>query len=77
MQMEKAGIIRSRYGFDLLRLRKGGTMKAGEYRFDHPVKMAEVYDRLVQGDVFTQALVIPEGFNHLRHSVCRGDRRIR
>jgi UPF0755 protein len=62
-QMERAGIIRSRYGFDLLRLRKGGTMKAGEYRFDHPVKMADVYDRLIQGDVYTQALVIPEGFN--------------
>jgi UPF0755 protein len=62
-EMEKAGIIRSRYGFDLLRLRKNGTLKAGEYRFDHPVKMQEVYDRLIQGDVFTQALVIPEGFN--------------
>jgi UPF0755 protein len=62
-QMEKAGIIRSRYGFDLLRLKKSGTLKAGEYRFDHPVPMPEVYARLIQGDVYTQALTIPEGYN--------------
>ena len=62
-QMEKAGIIRSRYGFDLLRLRKSGTLKAGEYRFDHPVPMPEVYARLIQGDVYTQPLTIPEGYN--------------
>jgi UPF0755 protein len=62
-QMEKAGIIRSRYGFDLLRLKKGGTLKAGEYRFDRPIPISDVYDRLIQGDVYTQALTIPEGYN--------------
>jgi UPF0755 protein len=62
-QMERAGIIRSRYGFDLLGLKKSGTLKAGEYRFDHPVPMPEVYARLVQGDVYTQVLTIPEGYN--------------
>jgi UPF0755 protein len=62
-QMARKGIIRSRYGFDILQLRRGGTLKAGEYRFDHPVPVGEVYDRLVQGDVYTRALSIPEGFN--------------
>jgi UPF0755 protein len=62
-RLEKAGIIRTRYGFDLLRLQKGGTLKAGEYRFDHPVPPAEVYDRIIRGDVYTQSLTIPEGFN--------------
>ncbi len=62
-QMQNSGIIRSRYGFDLISLRRGGTLKAGEYRFDHPVPMAEVYDRLVRGDVYTQALTVPEGYN--------------
>jgi UPF0755 protein len=62
-RIEKAGIIRTRYAFDFLSLQKGGTLKAGEYRFDHPVPPAEVYDRLVRGDVYTQALTIPEGFN--------------
>jgi UPF0755 protein len=62
-QLEKSGVIRSRYGFDLLRLAKGGTLKAGEYRFDHAAPMPEVYARLVRGDVFTRALTIPEGYN--------------
>ncbi|WP_433974890.1 endolytic transglycosylase MltG [Tunturiibacter lichenicola] len=62
-QLENSGIIRSQYGFDLLRLVKHGTLKAGEYRFDHPVPMIDVYERLLHGDVYTQALTIPEGYN--------------
>ena len=62
-QLEQAGVIRSQYGFDLLRLLKGGRLRAGEYRFDHPAPMTEVYARLVKGDVFTRTIVIPEGFN--------------
>jgi UPF0755 protein len=46
-----------------MRLVKGGTLKAGEYRFDHPVRMAEVYARLEKGDVYTVAFTIPEGAN--------------
>jgi UPF0755 protein len=61
--MEKNGIIRSRYAFDFLRFKRGGSLKAGEYRFDHPVPPSEVYARLLQGDVYTQALIIPEGYN--------------
>jgi UPF0755 protein len=61
--LRKNGIIRSRYAFALLRLTRNGTFKAGEYRFDHPVRPAEVYTRLVQGDVYTQSLTIPEGYN--------------
>jgi UPF0755 protein len=62
-RLQRAGIIRSRYAFDFVSLQKGGSLKAGEYRFDHPVAPAEVYDRLVRGDVYTQAFTIPEGFN--------------
>jgi UPF0755 protein len=62
-QMERKGIIRSRYGIDFLQLTHGGTLKAGEYRFDHPVPVGEVYNRIVQGDVYTRALSIPEGYN--------------
>jgi UPF0755 protein len=61
--LRKNGIIRSRYAFALLRLTRNGTFKAGEYRFDHPAPPAEVYARLIQGDVYAQTLTIPEGFN--------------
>ncbi len=62
-RLQRAGIVRSRYAFEFVSLRKGGTLKAGEYRFDHPTPMSEVYQRLVRGDVYTQSLTIPEGYN--------------
>ena len=61
--LRKNGIIRSRYSFALLRLTRNGTFKAGEYRFARPALPAEVYERLIQGDVYTQTLTIPEGYN--------------
>ena len=62
-QLEQAGVVRSRYAFDLLRAVKGGKLLAGEYRFNHSAPATEVYDRIVRGDVYTIALTIPEGFN--------------
>ena len=68
-QLERAGIIRSRYAFEALaawRSFSGAdnrTLKAGEYRFDHPARVREVYGRLQRGDVFTVTLVVPEGYN--------------
>jgi UPF0755 protein len=62
-QLENAGVIRSRYAFDLLRLWKRGRLVAGEYRFDHPAPATEVYARLRRGDVYSIALTIPEGYN--------------
>jgi len=62
-QLEAAGVVRSRYGFDLVRWWKRGTLRAGEYRFDHPATIAEVYARIVRGDVYTRTVTIPEGAN--------------
>ena len=61
--LQSGGAIRSRWVFSALREAEGGTLKAGEYRFDHPASMLEVYSRLRRGDVFTIAVVIPEGYN--------------
>lgn len=61
--LEQSGIIRSRFAFDALHKFEGGTLKAGEYRFDHPAKLDEVYKRLVRGDVYTISVTIPEGSN--------------
>jgi len=61
VELERSGIIRSRYGFDAVRLWKEGSLKAGEYRFDHAAPVTEVYSRIAKGDVYTVAVTIPEG----------------
>jgi UPF0755 protein len=60
-QLESAGIVRSQFAFDLLRGWKRGTLRAGEYRFDHPAAVTEVYARIARGDVYTRTVTIPEG----------------
>lgn len=62
-QLEEAGVVRSKYAFDAMRWLRRGTLKAGDYRFDHPVPVSEVYDRIRRGDVYTIAVTIPEGSN--------------
>jgi UPF0755 protein len=62
-QLEKSGVIRSRYAFYLLRLKEGGTLKAGEYRFEGAVPMTQVYAKIVHGQVYVVRLKIPEGYN--------------
>jgi UPF0755 protein len=62
-QLQNSGVIRSHFAFDLLRIWKRGTLRAGEYRFDHPAPAAEVYARIARGDVFTRTVTIPEGSN--------------
>lgn len=62
-QLKRAGIIRSAFAFEAMRAIRGGSLKAGEYRFDHPAKLRDVYARLQRGDVYTITLLIPEGYN--------------
>ena len=60
-ELAQAGIIRSQLAFDLVRMWKRGTLKAGTYRFDHPAPAVEVYDRIRRGDVYTILVTLPEG----------------
>jgi len=60
-QLQDAGVVRSQFAFDLLRLWKRGRLRAGEYRFDHAAPTTEVYARIARGDVYTKTLVVPEG----------------
>ncbi len=62
-QLQEAGIVRSQYAFDAMRWLRHGTLKAGDYRFDHPAPVTEVYDRIRRGDTFTIEVTIPEGSN--------------
>jgi UPF0755 protein len=61
--LEATGVIRSRFAFDLVRLVKRGTLKAGVYRFEHPAPVPEIYNRIERGDVYTVSVTIPEGAN--------------
>ncbi len=61
--LEAAGVVRTRFAFDLVRTWKHGTLRAGEYRFDHPVTVLEVYSHIQRGDVYTRTVVVPEGAN--------------
>jgi UPF0755 protein len=60
-QLESAGVVRSQFAFDLVRWWKRGTLRAGEYRFDHPAAVTEVYARIARGDVYTKTLIVTEG----------------
>ena len=62
-RLERVGVIRSRYAFEIYRRVEGGTLHAGVYRFDHKAGLGEVYGRIVKGDVFTITLMVPEGYN--------------
>ncbi len=41
--------------------RRHHHLKAGEYLFDHPLSPLDVYRKLVHGDVYLHAVVVPEG----------------
>jgi UPF0755 protein len=60
-QLQEAGIIRSQYAFYAERWLQQGTLKAGDYKFDHPAPVSEVYDRIRRGDTYAIAVTIPEG----------------
>lgn len=60
-QLVASGVIRSQFAFDLWRWVRRGKLKAGEYRFDHPVPLTDVYNRIARGDVYTVAITVPEG----------------
>ena len=62
-QLQQSGVIRSRLAFRALALVHHRTLHPGEYRFDHPVPLAQVYAHIARGDIYTRTLVIPEGYN--------------
>lgn len=62
--LQHEGIIRSATAFLVVHYAMGkGTLKAGEYKFDVPANTLQVRDRILRGDVFARAVVVPEGYN--------------
>lgn len=62
--LKKAGIIHSQYAFLFWHYTHGRKhLKAGEYAFDHPARLREIYDRIARGDIYVHLVVVPEGYN--------------
>jgi UPF0755 protein len=59
-----AGVIRSESGFLAVRaLNQGAKLQAGEYSFDHPLSVWDVFRKIARGEVHYYELVVPEGSN--------------
>ena len=61
--LESAGVVRSRYAFDVVRWLRRGRLQAGVYKFDRPAPVTEVYARIARGYVVTISVTVPEGAN--------------
>jgi UPF0755 protein len=61
--LREAGVIRSEWQFLAARALERRKLQAGEYRFDRPASVLEVYERIARGDIFYYELVVPEGRN--------------
>jgi UPF0755 protein len=62
-ELKQAGMIRSRGAFLLLHLYRNRSLKAGEYAFDHPDTLSNIYNRIARGDTYARVLTVPEGYN--------------
>ena len=61
--LKAGGVIRSATAFEAYRKYAGGTLKAGEYRFEGPLKLGDVYRKIARGEVYAKTVVVPEGYN--------------
>jgi UPF0755 protein len=62
IELQKAGVIRSKEAFILWHYHSGRSLKAGEYLFDKPANIIDIQKRLRRGDVYFHTVVVPEGF---------------
>ena len=62
-RLVEAGVVRDLWLFRVAvwRLEAERLLKAGEYRFDHPLTAEQVVGRLASGDVYLRPLSFPEG----------------
>ena len=58
-----AGVVSDEWAFRaaLVWTGQARALKAGEYRFDRPLSVVEVIDKIARGDVYTHPITFPEG----------------
>lgn len=62
-RLAQSGVVRSAFAFELWgRWHHEKRLEAGEYRFDRPMTMTDVFGHLVEGRVWTVTLTVPEGW---------------
>jgi UPF0755 protein len=62
--LEQSGVIRHSWQFLLARaLHPDVTLQAGEYRFEQPASVFDVFGRITRGDVYHFEFTVPEGSN--------------
>jgi UPF0755 protein len=62
-ELKKAGVIRSEWAFRLWHItHPKPTLKAGEYVFEGPATLPQVYERIARGDIYFHVVTIPEGY---------------
>jgi UPF0755 protein len=63
-RLAEQGVIRYPWQFMAVRAtRPRALLQAGEYRFQEAASAAEVFDRIVRGDIYHLEVTIPEGSN--------------
>ena len=58
-----AGVVSDELAFRVALMWTGQSraLKAGEYRFDHPMSVVEVVDKIGRGDIYGHPITFPEG----------------
>ncbi|MEP7352957.1 MAG: endolytic transglycosylase MltG [Acidobacteriota bacterium] len=63
-QLHDAGVIQSEWVFLAERaLMRSANLQAGQYQFTKAASVADVFDRIRRGDVYTFEFTVPEGSN--------------
>lgn len=64
-RLAEAGIVRHPLALKIyLRATgRGGSLKAGDYKFATPISPLQAFDKIRRGEVFIERVTIPEGYN--------------
>jgi peptidoglycan lytic transglycosylase G len=62
-RLVEAGVVSDQWAFRaaLVWTGRSRALQAGEYRFDRPMSVVDVIDKVARGDVYTHAITFPEG----------------